>query len=178
TLAASGRFLGSGLWMVSRRERRGLCTTGTLVRADFSAEVRSARITLRASPSPSPDPFVLRVLVRRELTGSLLRPRHLFGVGVPRRTQTSSQLRGRTGQVREERRVVALLPVVRLPSRLAEIAAHADNVEVIQEGAVLEQVALLALLGVAGELAPARRQVADAGRVDPGPGSHQGPGAA
>src|SRR5437588_261144 len=62
--------------------------------------------------------------------------------------------------------MITTTAVIRLPQRLAQVMANERQVEVVQERAVVEEIVTLPLLGIAGELAPHRRQVADTRRLD------------
>ncbi len=59
--------------------------------------------------------------------------------------------------------------IFRLPRRMLQISLHRREIEAAQKRAVMQEMGPLALLGIAGEFAPAKREIARALQLN-GPG--------
>jgi hypothetical protein len=93
--------------------------------------------------------------------------------GAPRRMHAPAELRGAERQVRQKVGVRAAGAVRRRALGGAEVAADPRQVEPAQQRRVIQHEPPLPLLGAAGHLPPADRQVAGAGRLGAGRGGER-----
>ena len=83
--------------------------------------------------------------------------------GLPGRLQPCANRLGRERQVADELGVTSAAAVGRLAGRLLQIAGRQPGIEVVQQGAVVQQRAAAAPLGVSGDLPPVQRQIGPPG---------------
>src|SRR5262245_17267177 len=104
--------------------------------------------------SPPPRPPRAAVFFLDQAPDQRIGPLHHFLPRPPLAPQPVHEALARQVEVAEERGVFAAGAVLRLARRLAQVAAHQRQVGPVEDGPVVQQVAALALLGVAAELAP------------------------
>src|SRR5262249_36514774 len=127
---------------------------------DRSGEARR-RVPLGSRHLPSANPFRQSILLTHQLPDLILRPRNQFLLRLPCCLQSTLQLFPWESQIAKEVPVGSARAIFRLPWRQAQVASDASDVEGVQQGAMVQQVAALALLGVTRKLAAAEGQVAD-----------------